>query len=100
MMITGLAEFSPLVERIVHPITYLMIPLSGMFFILDELPPKVANAMKWVVFPQITDLSRMGLRAEFDSHYVNIPYIIAVCMVTTLLGILLLRLARRRMHFD
>ena len=100
MIITGLSQFSPLVERFVHPATYLMIPVSGMFFTLDELPPKISNLMKWVVFPQITDISRMGLRTEFNSTYVNFPYIICVCAVSTLIGMLLLRLARTRMHFD
>lgn len=100
MIITGLSEFSPLVERIVHPLTYLMIPISGMFFILDQLPASWANIIKWAVFPQITDISRMGLRSEFNSTYVNFPYIIAVCCASTLIGLLLLRLARSRMHFD
>ena len=100
MIITGLSEFSGLVERIVHPLTYLMIPISGMLFILDELPPQIAGILKWAVFPQITDLSRMGLLSSFNSHYVDIPYIVSVCSISTLLGLLILRLARRRMHFD
>ena len=100
MIITGLSEFSPIVERFVHPITYLMIPLSGMFFILDELPPAWANVVKWAVFPQITDLTRMGLRSEFNSSYINMPYVLFVCAAATLLGLLLLRAARRRMHFE
>ena len=100
MIITGLSEMSPLVERLVHPITYLMIPISGMFFILDELPPKIANIVKWTVFSQITDISRMGLRSEFNSSYVNYGFIILVSAVSTLLGILLLVIARRRMHFE
>ena len=100
MIITGASQFSPLVERFVHPTTYLMIPVSGMFFILDELPPSIARVMKWAVFPQITDISRMGLRSEFNSSYVSFPYIIGVCLTTTLIGLLLLRLARRKMHFD
>ena len=100
MMITGLSQFSPLVERFVHPATYLMLPVSGMFFILDELPPNLANTIKWFVFPQIIDITRMGLRSEFNSSYVNLPYIIGCCAGSTLLGLLLLRLARNRMHFD
>lgn len=100
MMITGLSQFSPLVERLVHPITYLMIPISGMFFILEELPPRIAEIMKWAVFPQITDITRMGLRSEYDSRYLDYTYVIGVCATTTLLGLLLLRIARRRMHFD
>ena len=100
MIITGATQLSPIVERFVHPATYLMIPISGMFFILDELPPNVAEVMKWAVFPQITDISRMGLRSEFNSSYVSYPYIIGVCLVSTLFGLLLLRVARRRMHFD
>ena len=32
MIIAAASEFSPVVERLVHPATYLVLPISGMFF--------------------------------------------------------------------
>ena len=100
MIIGGAAEFSPLVERFIHPATYLMLPVSGMFFVLDDVPPSLARIIAWLAIPQIQDIVRMGLRTEFESTYVNYPYVVLVCALMTLFGLLFLRAARRRIHFE
>lgn len=99
-MVTGASEFTNLVERVVHPATYLVLPFSGMFYVLDELPRPAARVAAYFPFTHIADLVRMGLRRDFSSTYMNLTYVVVFCAVTTLLGILLLTLARRRMHFD
>ena len=100
MIVTALTEIAPITERIVHPLTYLMIPVSGMFFVLDDLPPRWADMMKWVIIPQITDVVRMGMSSSYDSHYVNYVVIIAACAALTAAGLMLLKITRNRMHFD
>ena len=99
-IISGAAEFSPLVERFIHPATYLILPFSGMFSVMDELPRPIAVLSSYFPFPHIADLVRMGLRADFTSTYMNLSYVVMFCSVSTLLGLLTLRLARRHMHFD
>ena len=99
-LIAGAAEFSPLVERVVHPSTYLLIPFSGMFTVMDELPRPMAIVSSWFPFPHLADLVRMGLKSDFNSTYLNIPYVILFCSVTSILGVMLMRIARRHMHFD
>ena len=101
MIISSCTElFGNIVERFVHPATYLIIPVSGMFFILDQFPPDVARKIAWFPVPQITDLARMGIRSSYDSPYVNMPYILWSCAGLTLVGLSMLRLARSRMHFE
>ena len=99
-LISGAAAFSPLVERVVHPFTYLVLPFSGMFFVMDELPRPAARIAALFPFPHIADLVRMGLKADFNSSYLNLPYVFVMCSVLTLLGMMLLKIARNRMHFD
>ena len=99
-LVSGAAEFSPIVERFVHPATYLLLPFSGMFSVMDELPRPLAVISSFFPFPHIADLVRMGLRADFQSTYLNLNYVIAWCAIPTLLGLMLLRIARRHMHFD
>ena len=99
-VVSGASEFSPLIERFVHPATYLLLPFSGMFYVLDELPRPLARITAVFPFPHIADLVRMGLRSDFNSTYLNIPYVIALCAGFTLIGLILLRMARRHMHFD
>ena len=99
-VVAGACEFSPVIERFVHPFTYLIIPFSGMFTVMDELPRPLAVISSWFPFPHIADLVRMGLKDDFQSTYFSLSYVVVWCAVSTLLGLLLLRLARRRMHFD
>lgn len=100
MLIAGASELNPVVERFVHPATYLMIPLSGMFFVLDSLPGQFGALASWFAVPQMTDMVREGLKADFHSTFVNPPYLVLVCALSTLFGLLMLQIARRRMHFD
>lgn len=100
LLISGASQFSPIIERFVHPTTYLILPFSGMASVMDELPRKFAVINSWFPFPHIADLVREGLRADFHSTYMNLNYVVAMCAVTTLLGLLMLGLARSHMHFD
>lgn len=99
-MVAGACEFSPIVERFVHPATYLVLPLSGMFSVMDELPRSFAIVSSWLPLAHIADLVRMGLVRNFNSTYLSVSYVVGWCAVTSLLGMILLRIARRRMHFD
>ena len=100
MFVAGATEFTPIVERIVHPLTYLLIPFSGVFTVMDELPRTFASIDALFPFPHIADLARMGLKADFNSSYLNLPYVVTFNAVTTVLGLVMLRIARDRMHFD
>ena len=71
-----------------------------MFYVMDELPPSFARIVALFPFPHIADLVRMGLRSDFHSTYMNLAYVTMFCSVSTLIGLVLLKLARRRMHFD
>lgn len=99
MMVAAGTEFSTLTERVVHPITYLLIPFAGMFSVMDELPPVYARICAVLPLAHLADLGRMGLKADYNSTYLNVPFVIVFNSVATLLGLLMLRVARRRMHF-
>ena len=99
-IVSGASEFSNLVERFVHPATYLILPFSRMFYVMDELPRPLARITALFPFPHIADLVRMGLRSDFNSSYMNLPYVVAFCASCTMIGLLLLKMARRNMHFD
>ncbi len=100
LLVSAASEYSELVERFVHPATYLILPFSGMFYVLDELPRPLARVTALFPFPHISDLVRMGLRADFQSTYMNLNYVVVLCATTTLLGMAMLRSARRHMHFE
>jgi capsular polysaccharide transport system permease protein len=99
MIICAASEWSTSVERLVHPATYLILPASGMFFMIGWLPENVRPFIAWLPIAQIEDLVRMGEFGNLESDYVNIPYLVAWCAILTLCGFTGLKIARRRMHF-
>jgi capsular polysaccharide transport system permease protein len=99
MILCAAGEFSSSVERLVHPATYLILPASGMFFLIGWVPEGVRPFIAWIPITQIEDLVRMGEFGNLDSPYVNIPYLVAWCAILTLCGLTALKVARSRMHF-
>lgn len=100
MLICAASEEWPVVERFVHPSTYLALPASGMLFLLEWLPPATANLLKWFPVTQILDMSRMGQFETVESQYISYPYLIAVCSVLSLLGMFALKVIRKRVHIE
>ena len=100
MLICAGGEFSPVVERLVHPATYLALPISGMFFMTEWMPWPLRHLMRWVPMPQIIDLVRVGLFRQATGEDVNPGYLLAWCAFPTVLGFLALKVARRKIHFE
>ncbi len=90
----------PSLDRFIQPTTYLMLPLSGAFFILDQLPPYMRPVVAWVPNAQIAEMVREGQFGDFTSHYVNVLYIIFWCTGVTLLGLLAIRAVRAKVEFE
>ena len=100
MVICAMSQFSEATERLVHPFTYLMLPFSGMFFRIDWLPPFARDIVQWFPLPQITEVIRQGVWGHLDSGYMHVFYLLAQCVVMTFLGLLGLKVARRRVRFE
>jgi ABC-type polysaccharide/polyol phosphate export permease len=74
LLIGTLSEQSDLVEKLWHPIMYFLIPFSGSFFFVDDLPPVFAS---WVLInPTVhcTEMVREGFfgnahRWHYDRKY-------------------------------
>lgn len=94
MIICAASEKSAIVDRLVHPITYLILPASGLFFVLDWLPSPYRDILAWFPITQIEELAREGQFANFHSQYINIAYLLGVCSITTLIGMSWLRVVR------
>ncbi len=95
MLVCAWSEYSSLASRLVPPITYLTLPVSGMFFSMDWLPPNLQAIVKWVPLTQIIELIRMGVFDVFTGDLVSVGYIVQTTAVLTLLGLVALRHARR-----
>jgi ABC-2 type transport system permease protein/capsular polysaccharide transport system permease protein len=96
LLIGTLAFFSETVEKLWHPISYIVFPLSGSAFLVDALP---AAAQKVVlILPMVhgIELLREGYFGTKVNSIYDIQYMVIVTLVMTLSGLLLLKIVSNR----
>jgi capsular polysaccharide transport system permease protein len=85
-------------DRLIHPITYLMMPLSGAFYALAWLPAKFRDLLLWNPLANIHEMIRHGIFGEAFPSYYDLIYVGKWILVANLLGLLALRTARRKLE--
>ncbi len=98
LAVASAAAVSEAVDRLLHPITYLMMPLSGCFFTVDSLPPSLREPMLWVPLVQIHEMIRDGQFGDKIVSYYDYPYTIMCCLFVNLLGLAALRSVRPKLE--
>ncbi len=91
---------SPLLERLVHPFSYFMMPICGAFYTLSWLPNPFRGWMEWNPMVIIFEISRYGLFKAGDPRYVQPIYVVACCTALTYWGLIGIRRTRRRIHLS
>lgn len=87
-----------LVARFVHPITYILMPLSGAFYQLVWIPEPYRSWLTWFPMTTIFELLRYGQFHGAKDTYVDIPYIVGWCILLTYAGLVSIRVTRRHVH--
>ncbi|WP_296675492.1 ABC transporter permease [Novosphingobium sp.] len=87
MFLGALAEKSELVERLWHPFSYIVFPLSGAAFMVDALPTSVQKLALYVPMVSGVELIREGYFGQaFRAHY-DLSYLLGCCILFTLLAL-------------
>jgi capsular polysaccharide transport system permease protein len=95
MLICAGSHFSPVIGRLTHPMTYLAMPLSGCFYALAWVPMPYREWLSRIPMVQIFELLRYGMFRQAKNIYVHPFYILAWLIALTVIGLLLIRIARR-----
>lgn len=88
LLIGALSERSEIVEKIWHPAMYLLIPLSGSFFMVESLPPAFREIMLYNPTVNCADMVRAGYFGPTHEWYYSVGYVVLFNMVLTLLGLI------------
>ena len=87
LTIGSLSEQSEVVERLWHPATYFLFPLSGAAFIVDALPKVMQDFVLWIPMVHCTEIIREGFfGSAFHAHY-SLPYVVWCNALLTLFGL-------------
>ena len=100
LIMASLAEFFDFVERFVQIVTYVMIPLSGAFFMAGNMPPKVRAITLSVPIIHEFEMIRRGFFGSSLSTFFDVPYVITWCVLLTLIGLFLVQFIRSRVSIE
>ncbi len=96
----SLSALSEVVERAMSLITYVMIPVSGAFYMVAWVPYQYREAVDRIPFVNCIEIIRRGFFGEFHQAYYHIGYTVAWCLVLTFLGLLSLQFIRDRLEVE
>lgn len=92
-----LSEHSELVERLWHPVSYFMLPISGVFYMVDWLPASLQKLAMWVPMVHPIEMMRAGYWGSVITTHYQVSYILLVCLLMTLTALLLMSDRRIKM---
>jgi capsular polysaccharide transport system permease protein len=98
MVTCSLCYHSKLAERLVHPISYLLMPTSGAFYLLEWLPDPYQTWLSYFPMTLILEEARYGMFELASSEFVDPLYVIEVNLFCTLCGLLAIKITRRHVH--
>jgi capsular polysaccharide transport system permease protein len=96
--VTAITFDRPTLGRLVHPISYFMMPLSGAFFAVEWMPTGIQNAANWFVLVNVFEITRYGMFEMASDKFLFPGYMIANCAIFTYTGLIGIRRVRHRIH--
>jgi ABC-type polysaccharide/polyol phosphate export permease len=96
IFIGSATAFSHLVDRIWHPVSYLLFPLSGAAFMVDWLPPAGREVVLLLPMVHAVELIREGFFGHVVATHYDLAYLATCNLVLTLAGLFTMQAAARR----
>lgn len=100
IVIAPLSEVSDVLEKLIPVLTYIMIPFSGLFTLVDWLTPGLQEAIVWSPFITGMEMIRKGIWGDQIQAYYYPSYVIGVSFVLIALGLAMCRRARRTLTVE
>lgn len=98
LIVGAYAYRSPLLGRLVHPISYFSLPVSGAFITMTILPPWTRPYMEWNPMMSVFEMARYGQFASAPDTYIHTGYVVAVATFASYWGLLAIRQIRKHIH--
>ncbi len=96
LFVGSATTFSHLVDRIWHPASYLLFPLSGAAFMVEWLPPAGREVVLLLPMVHAVELIREGFFGNVVPTHYDLGYMATCNLVLTLAGLFAMQAAARR----
>lgn len=91
LSVAGLAERFDIVRKLWPPIAYFLVPLSGIAFIVDALPPKIQHIALYLPMLNALEYLREGWFGSLMHAHYDLAYVTIFNTVLTFTGLSLVR---------
>ena len=98
LILSGLALRYDFVERFVQVLTYMLVPVSGAFLMVEWLPAHAREPFLLIPYPNAIEMVRAGVLGEFVATHYNTAYAFMCAGVMNFFGMILI--ANARSHVD
>jgi len=100
MIIASITFHNRTMERLVHPYSYFMIPLSAAFFQVSMVPEPYRSWLLLLPLPHIMEMARYGQFNSANLDYCDPWYVIGACVILTWIGLVTMRIYRHKVHLN
>lgn len=100
LVIAPLSEMSEVLEKFIPVVTYIMIPVSGLPYMVSWMTPTIREYLLWSPFVNAMEMMRSGIWGNQVIAYYNIWNPIGCSVVLILLGLTLCRRVRRTLAIE
>lgn len=100
LVLTGLSMRYEIMERLVPVISYILIPISGAFYMVSWLPAAAREYIMWIPFVHGIEMIRGGVFGEFVTTYYWPAYALFIGAVMNIIGLLIISASRDRIEVE
>lgn len=87
LLLGAASERYELIDKLWHPVAYLLFPLSGAAYSLDALPTNAREFLLYLPMVSGVEIVREGyFGTQYNAHY-DLPYMALFCVVLTILAL-------------
>lgn len=97
LLVGAISERTEIIEKVWHIVMYLMIPLSGSFFMLQMFPPQIREILLWIPTVSCVEIVRGGYFGPVIKSYYDVDYVVIFNSVVMLFGLVQLRIVSRNL---
>lgn len=95
-----LSQYSDIVERAMQLLTYVMLPMTGTFYMIAWLPYQYRETVDKIPFINCSEMIRKGFFGEFVPAYFHVTYTVYWALGLTFIGLILCQMIRDRVELE
>jgi capsular polysaccharide transport system permease protein len=100
LIIAVVTELNEATERFIQPLQYLVVPLSGIFFMVDWMPKRLQDLLVYNPITNCIELFRDGFFGDEVTTYYFPGYVMSCALVLTWLALAMLARYRDKLSLS